>query len=220
MRDKINSDKFMNDISYLFEKALLDLDKIEAQRLLASEGDLLSPIEKVSKIVVPALERVGIAWQEGSLALSQIYMSGRICEQLIEDLLPQSSTLRKTQPKMAIAVLDDFHFLGKRIVYSHIRSAGYDIKDYGRKTVDELIDCIADDEIEFIFISTLMYPSALKVRQVVEKRDIIAPNVKIIVGGAPFNMDAQLWQEVGADAMGTDGGEAINWIKKTMEEIQ
>ncbi|MDA3823175.1 MAG: hypothetical protein PF450_11290 [Bacteroidales bacterium] len=169
----------MKNISGLFEKALLDLNKIEAQRLLSSEGDHLYPIERVSQIVVPALERLGNAWQEGSLALSQIYMSGRICEQLIDELLPPTSGQRNVLPKMAIAVLDDFHFLGKQIVYSHIRSAGYDIYDYGRKTVDELVDSICSDGIEIVFISTLMYPSALKIKQVVEKRDIVAPNVKI-----------------------------------------
>ncbi len=208
----------MKDISKLFEEALLDLDKIEAQRLLASEGDHLSSIEIVSKIVVPALERIGNDWQDGSLALSQIYMSGRICEQLIDVLLSSSSNLRKIQPKMAIAVLNDFHFLGKRIVYSHIRSSGFDIKDYGRKTVEELVDSICNDKIELVFISTLMYPSALTIKQVMEKLKRVAPHVKVMVGGAPFNMDDQLWQEVGADAMGSDGGEALIWINKMMEE--
>lgn len=208
----------MKDITYRFEKALLDLDKVEAQRLLNRVENNLSPLELVSKIVVPALERIGDSWQDGSLALSQIYMSGRICEQLIDQLLPPSSNQRKDQPKMAIAVLDDFHFLGKRIVHSHIRSAGFVIKDYGRKTVEELVSAIIDDNIEIIFISTLMYPSALKVKQVKEKLNDVVPQVKIIVGGAPFNMDKKLWKEVGADAMGNDGGEALKYIDKIMGE--
>lgn len=208
----------VKDIIYQFEKALLNLNKFEAKRLLFSEQGNLTSLELVSKIVVPALERIGDAWQDGSLALSQIYMSGRICEQLIDELLPPSSEKRKYQPKMAIAVLDDFHFLGKRIVHSHIRSAGYEIKDYGRKTVDELVTSICDDNINFIFISTLMYPSALNVIKVKDKLTVLAPKVKIIVGGAPFNMDTKLWQQVGADAMGHDGSEALKYINKMMEE--
>ena len=209
----------MKDTTHLFEKALLNLDKIEAQRLLTIEEDDLSPLEIVSKVVIPALERIGNSWQEGSLALSQIYMSGRICEQLIDELLPETLNLRKIQPKMAIAVLNDYHFLGKRIIYSSIRSAGFDIKDYGRKTVDELVSSICNDSIELVFISTLMYPSALSIKQVVEKLKLVAPDVKIIVGGAPFIMDNRLWKEVGADAMGSDSGEAIMYINKMMEEL-
>jgi methylmalonyl-CoA mutase cobalamin-binding domain/chain len=198
-----------------FEKALLDLDKIEAHRLLDMEGEGdVSSIEMVSKIVVPALNRIGSAWQDGSLALSQIYMSGRICEQIIDELLPATSSLRTKQPKMGIAVLNDYHLLGKRIIYSHIRSAGYEIKDYGRKTVDELIRSILDDDMEIILISTLMYPSALHIKQVREKLKDLAPHVKLIVGGAPFNMDDELWKEVGADAMGSDGSEVLAYINK------
>ena len=203
-----------------FEKALLDLDKIEAHKLLdiESEGDA-TPLELVSKIVVPALERIGSAWQDGSLALSQIYMSGRICEQIIDELLPPTSMLRKQQPKMGIAVLNDYHLLGKRIIYSHIRSAGYEIKDYGRKTVDELIRSILEDDMEIILISTLMYPSALHIKQVKQKLQDVAPHVKLIVGGAPFNMDEALWKEVGADAMGRDGGEVLAYINKMVEDM-
>ncbi len=209
----------MKDTTQQFEKALLNLDRIEAQRLLTIEEDKLSPLEIVSKVVIPALERIGNSWQQGSLALSQIYMSGRICEQLIDELLPETLNLRKTQPKMAIAVLNDYHFLGKRIIHSSIRSAGFDIKDYGRKNVEELVSSICNDSMELVFISTLMYPSALSIKQVVEKLKLKAPDVKIIVGGAPFIMDDKLWQEVGADAMGSDSGEAIMYINKMMEEL-
>jgi methanogenic corrinoid protein MtbC1 len=208
----------MKKITDSFENALLDLNKIKAQELIA-QNNSLSPLEKISKIIVPALERIGNAWQDGSLALSQIYMSGRICEQLIDDLLPPTSDLRIKQPKMGIAVLDDYHFLGKRIIYSHIRSAGFEIKDYGRKTVDELVEVIKTDEIEIILISTLMYPSALNVKQFKEKIDKDVPSLKILVGGAPFNMDDKLWLEVGADAMGHNGGEALEWINKITESI-
>ena len=173
-----------------------------------------------SRVVVPALVNIGKSWQDGTLALSQIYMSGKICEQLIDELLPPASGLRKDQPRMAIAVLNDYHLLGKRIVYSQVRSAGYDIIDYGRKTVDELVAAILKDGIRVILISTLMYPSALNIRQVKEKLSIEAPDVKIIVGGAPFNMDDQLWKQVGADAMGHDGSEAIARINKIMEEMK
>jgi methanogenic corrinoid protein MtbC1 len=200
-----------------FQSALLDLDQIRATEILDQHKSTLPNLELVSRVVVPALERIGDSWQDGSLALSQIYMSGRICEQLIDRLFPPGSEQRKCQPNMAIAVLDDFHFLGKRIIYSHIRSAGYGIADYGRKTADELVARVVADELEIIFISTLMYPSALQVKTVRKQLDQRAPHVKIVVGGAPFNLDHQLWQEVGAHAMCHNGSEAVKYINSVME---
>jgi len=210
----------MEQIAQQFEQALLNNDKIEAHRIIEAEAARYLPMEIVNKMVVPALERIGNSWQEGKVALSQIYMSGRICESLIDELLPPSSTLRTSQPKMAIAVLNDYHFLGKRIVYSHLRSAGFDLIDYGMKNVNELVDSICKDSIKIVLISTLMYPSALNVREVKDKIKVLSPEVKIIVGGAPFNMDDQLWKSVGADAMGSNGGEAIACVNKMMEAMK
>lgn len=207
----------IQEISLKFENALLSLNKIEARQLLLNETKQ-DTTELINKIVIPALERIGNAWQEGMLALSQIYMSGRICEQLIDEILPPSSSKRKDQPRMGIAVLNDYHFLGKRIVYSQLRSAGYSILDYGRKTVDELVESIKKDKLEIIFISTLMYPSALSVKDLKNELMTQAPHVKIIVGGAPFNMDLELWKEVGADAMGHDAKEALICIKSLEEK--
>lgn len=201
-----------------FEKALLDLDKIKAKRIVDQELEQLAdPLDLVANIIVPTLERIGTGWENGSLALSQIYMSGRICEQIIDEILPVSTQQRIDQPRLGIAVLNDYHLLGKRIIYSHIRSAGYELKDYGRKSVEELISIIMEDEIEIILISTLMYPSALQVKELIIELRKIAPHVKVVVGGAPFNMDGQLWQEVGADAMGTNGTDVLAYLEQVSE---
>jgi methanogenic corrinoid protein MtbC1 len=34
-------------------------------------------------------------------------------------------------------------------------------------------------------------------------------NVKILVGGYPFNLEPELWKRVGADAYATDASEAV-----------
>ena len=47
----------------------------------------------MEKLVVPALERIGAGWEQGRVALSQVYMSGRICEELVDTLLIGASSL-------------------------------------------------------------------------------------------------------------------------------
>ena len=49
------------------------------------------PIEAVEQLVIPALEQIGTCWYEGSVALSQVYMSGRFCEELIDRVLAADS---------------------------------------------------------------------------------------------------------------------------------
>ena len=104
------------DMATRFEAALLSLDRLGAGSLLMEASHIRSPMELVEHVVVPALERIGEGWDAGRIALSQVYMSGRICEELVEKILPAEAPERKHQPKMAIAVLQDYHLLGKRIV--------------------------------------------------------------------------------------------------------
>jgi methanogenic corrinoid protein MtbC1 len=144
-------------------------------------------------------------------------MSGRFCEELIERVFPPSDPDRKHQPRSAVVVLSDYHMLGKRIVYSLMRASGFELFDYGRMDVAELVQRTQADGIKVLLISVLMLPSALKVREV---RDALGPETRIAVGGAPFLFDAQLWQEVGADAMGRSAADAVRIVERWMEEMK
>ena len=120
---------------------------------------------KIENIVLPALERIGKGWEEGRVSLAQVYMSGRICEEVIDRILPPSHPQRKDQPPMAIVVLEDHHLLGKKIIYSALRASGYELLNYGQMDVETVVRNVKTDGIEILLISVLMLPSALKVKQ-------------------------------------------------------
>jgi len=207
----------MSEIVTQFRDALTSIDRLQAEALFQEALVEHSPIQVVEQLVVPALEMIGNAWADGSLALSQIYMSGRFCEELVEKVMPPSDPDRKNQPRAAIVVLNDYHMLGKRIVYSVMRASGFELYDYGRLDVAELIERVQADEIRILLISVLMLPSALKIKQVRDALDAADADIKIVVGGAPFLFDKQLWHEVGADAMGSNASDAVKIIQGWMD---
>lgn len=198
------------DVVNEFRNALESLDRIQVERVFDAALATASPVELVERLVVPALTQIGQAWHEGTLALSQVYMSGRLCEALIDRVLPPENATGSEPTKTAIVVLNDYHLLGKRIVHSVLRASGFHVLDYGRLDVEGLVDRVRADGIQTLLISTLMLPSALKVREV---RDALGPELRIIVGGAPFLFDAELWREVGADAMGRTASDAIRLLQ-------
>ncbi|MCX7144549.1 MAG: cobalamin-dependent protein [Proteobacteria bacterium] len=210
----------MEELIERFRESLESLDRIQAHALFKQAQLGLTPIEAVEQLVVPALNQIGAAWQAGSVALSQVYMSGRFCEELVEQALPFSDPDRKNQPRSAIVVLSDYHLLGKRIVYSVMRASGFELFDYGRMEVDELVERVLIDNVQVLLISVLMLPSALKVREVSERLRARRASIKIGVGGAPFLLDDQLWQEVGADAMGHSAADAAGIVQRWMEEMR
>jgi methanogenic corrinoid protein MtbC1 len=210
----------MHELVTPFREALESLDRVGAEEVFTQALASLTPIQAVEQVVVPALEQVGAAWHDGSVALSQVYMSGRFCEDIVERVLPPTDPDRKHQPRSAIVVLGDYHMLGKRIVYSVMRASGFELFDYGRMEVDELVARAQADQIRVLLISVLILPSALKVREVCERLKASGSGIKVLVGGAPFLFDEQMWQEVGADAMGRSASDAISIVENWMGEMQ
>lgn len=202
----------MADLINDFMQALLSLDRLTTQKLLNEHKTNATPINFIEDVVVAALERIGTEWQQGNIALSQVYMGGRICEELVDEILPPGDPDRKGQPRMAICVLSDHHRLGKTIVYSLLRASGFELLDFGTLEVDELVARVKTEKTKILLISVLMLPSALRVKEVKKRLSDIGDDVKIVVGGAPFRFDNHLWQEVEADAMCATASESVSTI--------
>jgi methanogenic corrinoid protein MtbC1 len=134
-------------------------------------------------------------------------------------VLPPMAPERKGLPRHAIVVLNDYHSLGKRIVLSVMRASGFDTLNYGRMTVDELVERVIADKVKILLISVLMLPAALQVKEVRAGLKARGCDVRIVVGGAPFLFDAELWREVGADAMGRNAADAVAIVRKWMGEL-
>jgi methanogenic corrinoid protein MtbC1 len=196
------------------QDALLAVDRIGAGRIVKESCTPGSPFMCLESLIVPALEEIGRRWEAGDAALSQVYMSGRICEEIVDTMLPPEDTRRVNQPQMAIAVLEDHHTLGKRIVISVLRAGGFEVTDYGHGvTVDDLVLKVTRDNVKILLISTLMLPAALRAGEAIARIKKTLPGTLIIVGGAPFNFDPLLWKEVGADAMGRTASDTLELVK-------
>jgi methanogenic corrinoid protein MtbC1 len=196
------------------QNALLSVDRVRAGKIVRESCTQSSPMACLETLIVPTLEEIGRRWELGEVALSQVYMSGRICEGIVDSMLPRGDPRRVDRPKMAIAVLEDHHTLGKRIVSSVLRAGGYEIADYGHGlSVDQLVDLVTRDKVKILLISTLMLPAAIRAKEVIARIRDVQPETKIIVGGAPFNFDPGLWKEVGADAMGKTASDTLELVK-------
>ena len=210
----------MDELITPFRDALVTLDRSGAESLFQQALASHSPLTAVEQLVVPALELIGQDWHKGGIALSQVYMSGRTCVELVERVLPPSDPDCKNPLRSAIVVLNDNHMLGKRIVYSVMRASGHTLLDYGRLDVDRLVERVLADKIRVLLISVLILPSALKIKEVCARLRAAGSDIKILVGGAPFLFDDQLWQEVGADAMGHSAAEAVAIVDRWMGDMQ
>jgi methanogenic corrinoid protein MtbC1 len=204
----------------LLENALLNIDYISARKVLHDLRSGYSSLEIIEQVMTPVLENIGSGWEDGSVSLSQVYMSGCMCEELVDEILPATETEAIIQFPIALATLEDYHLLGSRIVYSIVRSAGYPVKNYGRQDIESLMEKVNEDGIKILMVSVLMASSALHVKQLRDRFVEEGLNVKIVVGGAPFRLDNSLWGEVGADAMGRTASDALKIIRRLIKELE
>ena len=194
------------------ERALVRMDRLALPQLYRSCG--LNPLYFCEQVIVPALAGIGEKWDRGELALSHVYMSGRLCEEFIEQTLPVADAPGNPTRRVALAVLEDYHLLGKRLVGFVLKGGGIDYLDYGTVNAAELVARVQRDGVSVLLISALMLHSALKVREVREGLDRLGIPCRIVVGGAPFRLDPSLWREVGADLCCTQASEVLLAIEK------
>lgn len=198
-----------------FENSLMEYDKagaLELFNMFCLDNDAINFVDNV---IVDSLFNIGEKWEKGIAALSQVYMSSKICEELIEGIIMEKNNSRKQHVPIAIVTLEDQHTLGKKIVSSIIRSAGFQLKDFGSGvSAEAIIERVMAENIKILLISVLMYPSALKVKQVTDTLHKKDPSIKVVVGGAPFILDEDLWRRMGADAMGRNAAEGVRIIRQ------
>jgi methanogenic corrinoid protein MtbC1 len=94
-----------DDRTRAFERALLAMDRVGARETLLAAAAGAETLAVAESVVAPALERIGDDWEQGTVSLAQLYMAGRIAEQIVSEVLPQVRPRDGETPDVAIAVL-------------------------------------------------------------------------------------------------------------------
>ena len=205
---------FEDIVEKLFD-ALLTLD-YESVKLILLEG-IKNPESQnfnSEELLIESQKKFGELWEQGEIALSQVYMAGKICEDVIEEISPNFKPKELYSETIYTVVLEDFHILGKKMLDSILRIAGFKLKDYGFGiSAESLLEKLTQDNPRLLLISTLMLNSALRVKILAAEMTKLNLRTKIIVGGAPFNIDSDLWKKVGADGYAPTATKSIEVIK-------
>jgi methanogenic corrinoid protein MtbC1 len=204
-------------LANMFVEALLEMDK-DAAFALSREHDNHHTL--VEEIIVPCLKKIGTSWEDGRIALTQVYISAQICEEILVHILPVVDRSDDSTPNIALVLLEDYHVLGKMIVKSSLIASGHSVLDLGRMTVDEIVAAVKKENIKILLVSVLMLPSALRVKDLRKRFDQERLETKIVVGGAPFRLDKNIWREVGADAYGTVASDCIQIVNRLVGECR
>lgn len=200
--------------------AILSLDATELEELVQHSLTSMTPLQVAEQIISPALERIGVLWEEGNANLAQIFLGSKLCEDVLLRILPQEAHWRKDSPVIGITNFDDHHSLGKKIVHMTLRSSGHNIIDLGWTDADSIAPKVREHKVQVLMVSTLMLRSALRTKAIPRLLKEANSSAVMVVGGAPFLFDPELAREVGAEALGSSGADAAGIVQALLEAMR
>ncbi len=219
----------LEEIVKSYNEAVFDTDRERALEIIHDAvATGVSPEDIIFKVVVPAIDQMIKSISEDFDAnLAQHFMTAQIASEVTDEMIP----LFKTKPSVLGHIVlgtahGDMHSLGRRIVSGCLKALMINVTDLGVNVPPEkFVDEAVAHNAEIIGISAMMVHTAkgengaLKVRQILQERGL-EDKIKIIVGGAPYRYDPELYKIVGADSWAADGITAGRIITDLIQEMQ
>ena len=221
----------LDDIIKAYNEAVFETDRDAAFEVVARAIDHgLTPEDVVFKVVIPAVEEMmaGIT-RNPDQNLAQHFMTAQIAAEVTDAMLKRFVHPPEVIGRVVIGTaLGDLHSLGKRIVMGCLKALMVEVIDLGVNVpAERFVDEAVAHGAQVIAVSAMMVHTAMgeqgcrRVRELLRERDL-ERRVKLVVGGAPYRFDDQLYLQVGADGWAADGIAAgrmiVDLIKATKAE--
>lgn len=203
------------------EKALRDLREAvlvaddaaamnSTRQLLASGSEPRTILEDG---LTAAMLELGRRWNRGEAFLPEVVASAEVfrqCSEIVEPILTARGQKKAGHLVVIGTVHGDLHDLGKNIVATMLRTAGFEVTDLGRDVpAAAFAEAVARLKPSLLGLSALLTTTMLEQKIVIETLAAagLRSKVRILVGGAPVTSD---WAaEIGADAYAANAPQAV-----------
>ncbi|WP_022823567.1 cobalamin B12-binding domain-containing protein [Hymenobacter norwichensis] len=167
-------------------------------------------------IFMPVQREIGQLWHQGKVDVAQEHYCTAATELAIATLHAYLMAAPRNGRRLVAATLSgDLHVMPLRIVSDFLESDGWDAYFLGASTPAASVwQAVVAHRAELLVVSASMSHHVGRVRELLALRPDACADTCVLVGGAPFNADPQLWQAVGADAWAPDAMSAITEAKR------
>ncbi len=177
----------------------------------------------ILEVFCSVMERFGEMQANQEITLSEIYAIAKIGQATIDQLmalLPAST--HKSGTVVIGTIVGDFHGMGAKIVGIFLRMAGFEVHELGINVPSTtFVDTAIEKKASIICASTLLLHTMDQIRTIHDILDErkLTNSIKLVVGGAPFNFDSELYKTVNADATAINASDAIEVVSRLMEAM-
>lgn len=198
------------------EPGVLELVKEAIKQNISTE-------EVLTEGLSASMDVVGQKYQSGEYLVPDMLASAECVSagmDLLEPLLVKSNIETKGQVVMA-TVEGDLHDIGKNIVATMLKGAGYTINDLGTGVpAPKIIEAAKKNNADYIGLSALLTTTMVKMQSVIEllKSEGLRDKVKVLIGGAPTS--PEFAKKIGADAYCEDAFSTLEIMKQFKRDYE
>ncbi|MBO5857139.1 MAG: corrinoid protein, partial [Clostridia bacterium] len=175
-----------------------------------------SPLDIVNDEIIPALNEVGIGYENKNIYLPQLLMSAESAKSAFEVIkeFMQNGEKAKSKATFVIAtVKGDIHDIGKNIVKLLLENYGFDVIDLGKDVPPEtVVQAVIESNAKLVGLSALMTTTVPAMEETIKLLKEKAPWCKVVVGGAVLTEDYA--NKIGADHYAKDAMETVRFAER------
>lgn len=158
-------------------------------------------------------KEIGRMWQMNRINVGQEHYGTAATQLIMAQLFPRLlSTTPSHHRVVAACVGDELHEVGLRIVTDLLELSGWSTRYLGANVPERsIVDAVAEWNADVIALSTTLTPHVAETERIITalRNDPRTVETKVLVGGAPFMLEPELRESVGADAWAADAREAV-----------
>ncbi|MGC8817519.1 MAG: cobalamin B12-binding domain-containing protein [Candidatus Hadarchaeum sp.] len=201
-----------------------DEERVKRAAQMALENGV-DPYLAITEGLTPAIREIGEKFERMEIFLPQLTIAAKAMEAgvaVLEPALSKAQSQKVRQGKVVIGTVQgDIHSIGKNIVATMLKAAGFEVIDLGVDVaVDKFLEAAERANADIIAASALMSFTKVMQRDLVEYMKSVGAKgkYKLMVGGGPVNEE---WaREIGADGYAEDAIKAVKVAKELIEKKQ
>ena len=211
-----NDEAYKSELQRAIIKGLREVASSVTDELLKSNA----PLDIVQNEIIPALDTVGIGFENKTVYLPSLLMSAEAAKfafDRIKEKMPREKASEKCTFVIA-TVKGDIHDIGKNIVKLLLENYGFNTIDLGRDvSPEEIVEKTIELHAPIVGLSALMTTTVPAMEETIKALRINAPWCKIIVGGAVLTQEYA--DMIGADKYARDAMEAVRWADNINDNL-
>jgi len=176
--------------------------------------------EIVKEGLAKGMEEVGKKYEEGEYFLSELIVSGEIMKDAMAILEPhlKAGDLAIKGTIVIGTVAGDLHDIGKNIVVTLLKSAGFKVVDLGVDVpAKRFVEEAKKNDAQAVAMSALLTTTMMEMKNVIDALEQAGSRKRylVIVGGAALT--EEFARKIGADVYGVDAVDAIRICREMLE---